>query len=519
MKKITILQTSDIHGSIYPLTYANNEKADVGLGKLATKIKQERAVDEQLLLIDNGDLIQGTPLTYFYVQFLKKKGNPMISLLNHLSYDAAIIGNHEFNYGLNVLNRAVQASNFPWLSANCISLHTGDPYFGKPYLIKVVNSVKIAILGVTTHYIPNWEDEQNITGLAFKDSLQETKKWVAHIREIERPDVVIVSYHGGFERDLKTGEPTEPLTGENQGFAICHEVEGIDVLLTGHQHRALTGNVNGVEIVQPSNNGQMLGKVILTLNEQNEIITKTSELLRMEEVEADQEILNLTSDIEADTQKWLDQPIGKIEGDMVIADAFSVRTSEHPAIEFINKVQMEVAGVDISATSLFNNLSPGFGTNVTMRDIISNYMFPNTLKVLCVSGQDIKDALEQSASYFVLNETGGLEVNRTFIEPKPQHYNYDMWEGIEYVLDIRNPIGQRVTALHYRGEPLQMDGKYQVVMNNYRAGGGGNYTMFKDKPIVKEIPLDMTEIITNYILARHTVKATVNHNWKVVWQS
>ena len=113
-------------------------------------------------------------------------------------------------------------------------------------------------------------------------------------------------------------------------------------MLTGHQHRSLTGNINGVEIVQPSNNGQMMGKVTLTLNEQNEIIDKTSELLLMEEVEADQEILKLTSDLEAQTQKWLDQPIGKIEGDMLITDSFSVRTSDHPAIEFINKVQMEL---------------------------------------------------------------------------------------------------------------------------------------------------------------------------------
>ncbi|MDW0117724.1 bifunctional UDP-sugar hydrolase/5'-nucleotidase [Sporosarcina thermotolerans] len=517
MKKITILQTSDIHGSIYPLNYGTNEAADVGLGKLATIIKQERALDEQLLLVDNGDLIQGTPLTYYYVQFLKDEKNPMISVLNHLSYDAAIIGNHEFNYGMDVVDRAVQESDFPWLSANIISESTGEPYFGKPYLIKTINSVKIAILGVTTHYIPNWESEQNIAGLKFKDSLQETKKWVAHIREKESPNVVIVSYHGGFERDLETGEPTEPQTGENQGFAICHEVEGIDVLLTGHQHRALTGNVNGVAIVQPSNNGQMLGKVTLTLNENNEIINKASELLQMEEVEANQEILKLTSNVEAQTQKWLDQPIGKIEGDMVITDAFSVRTCEHPAIEFINKVQMEAAGVDISSTSLFNNLSPGFRPNVTMRDIISNYMFPNTLKVLSVSGQDIKDALKQSASYFMLNESGELKVNPAFIHPKPQHYNYDMWEGIEYVLDIRNPIGERVTTLQYHGKPIDLDGKYQVVMNNYRAGGGGNYAMFKDKPIVKEIPLDMTEIITSYILNRQTVKATVNHNWKVVW--
>lgn len=517
MKKITILQTSDIHGSVYPLNYGNNEQADVGIGKLATKIKQERALDEQLILIDNGDLIQGTPLTYYYVQFLKDKSNPMISLLNDLSYDAAVIGNHEFNYGMDVLNHAVHESKFPWLSANIVAVNNGNPYFGKPYIIKMINSVKIAILGVTTHYIPNWENEQNIAGLDFRDCLQETKKWVAHLKETERPDVVIVSYHGGFERDLGTGEPSENQTGENQGYAICHEVEGIDVLLTGHQHRSLTGNINGVEIIQPSNKGQMLGKIVLTLNDQNEIINKTSELISVVNVEVDEDILTMASTYEIETQKWLDQSIGKIEGDMLITDAHLVRTCDHPLIEFINKVQMEIAGVEISSTSLFSDSSPGFGANVTMRDIISNYVYPNTLKVVRLSGQDIKDALEQSAQYFMLNEFGTLEVTPGFMHPKPQHYNYDMWEGIEYVLDIRHPIGKRVTTLNYKGAPIQLDGEYDVVMNNYRAGGGGNYSMLKDKPVVKDIPMDMTEILTNYILERQTVKAKVNHNWKVIW--
>lgn len=517
MKKITILETSDIHGSIYPLNYGNNEKANLGLGKLATKIQQERSLDNQLILVDNGDLIQGTPLTYYYVQFLKDQKNPMISLLNHLKYDASVIGNHEFNYGMDVLNQAINESNSPWLSANILDEKSKQPYFGRPYIIKEVEGVKIAILGVTTHYIPNWESEQNIIGLEFKDALQETKKWVDYIHQQENPDVLIVSYHGGFERDLETGEPTENLTGENQGYAICQEIEGIDVLLTGHQHRSLTGNINGVEIVQPSNNGQFLGKVVLTLNDQNEIIHKSSELLSVEDVEADEDVLKLTATFEIETQKWLDQPIGEIEGDMLVTNPLLVRTADHPLIEFINTVQMETAGVEISFTSLFNNSSPGFGAAVAMRDIISNYMFPNTLKVLRLSGQDIKDALEQNARYFILNENGELEVNPTYIRPKPQHFNYDMWEGIEYILDIRNPVGNRVTTLNYKGKPLKLDGEFDVVMNNYRAGGGGDYMMFKNKPVVKDIQMDMTEILANYILERQTVQATLNHNWKVIW--
>lgn len=517
MKKITILQTSDIHGSVYPINYGNNEKANVGLGKIASVIQQERLLDDQLVLIDNGDLIQGTPLTYYSVQFLQDQHNPMINLLNYLKYDASVIGNHEFNYGMDVLNRAIDESKSPWLSANIVDEKSKQPYFGCPYIIKEVQGAKIAILGVTTHYIPNWESKQNIAGLAFQDALQETKKWVAYIKERENPHVLIVSYHGGFERDLETGEPTEKLTGENQGYAICQEVEGIDVLLTGHQHRSLTGNINGVEIVQPSNNGQMIGKIVLTLNEKNEIEHKTSELLVVDDVEADEEILKITASVEEETQIWLDQPIGKIEGDMLITDPLLVRTGDHAAIEFINNVQMDIAGVEISNTSMFNNASPGFEPNVTMRDIISNYMFPNTLKVLRLSGKDIKEALEQSAQYFTLNEDGSLEVNPTYIYPKPQHYNYDMWEGIEYVLDIRNPVGRRVTSLNVKGAPIQLDGEYDVVMNNYRAGGGGNFMMFQDKPVIKDIPMDMTEILVNYIRERQIVKATTNHNWKVIW--
>lgn len=518
MKKLTILHTSDIHGNVYPLNYGNNEVAYLGLGKIATIIAQERMIDEQLILIDNGDLIQGTPLTYHYVQFIKDRPNPMVQILNYLSYDAAVIGNHEFNYGIDVLNKAVSESNFPWLSANTVHEDSGKPFFGKPYIIKEINSVKLAILGVTTHYIPNWESEENIVGLEFKDCLQETKNWVAYIKEYEKPDVMIVSYHGGFERDLETGEPTESLTGENQGYAICQEIEGIDILLTGHQHRSLTGNVNGVEIVQPSHSGQAIGKVCLTLNNENQIIDKTSSLLIVDDVEVDKEVLTLTSEYETQTQAWLDTPIGMIEGDMLITDPFLIRTEDNPLIEFINKVQMEIAGVDISNTALFNNASPGFRPNVTMRDIVSNYVYPNTLKVLQLSGQDIMDALEQNASYFILNEEGQLDVNPAFLLPKTQHYNYDMWEGIDYILDIRKPVGERVTTLNYHGAPIDRNGTYHVVMNNYRAGGGGDFTMFKDKPIVKDIPMDMTELIANYIMKRKTINATLNHNWKVIWK-
>ncbi|MFD3445401.1 bifunctional metallophosphatase/5'-nucleotidase [Microbacteriaceae bacterium 4G12] len=518
---VTILETSDIHGTVFPINYGNNNEAEVGIAKISTLIAKERAKGDAVIVIDNGDLIQGTPLTYHYAKYLQHEKNPMSLILQQIGYDAAVIGNHEFNYGMTVLNKAIDEAQVPYLSANILNKQTNEPYFGTPFMMKTTEQgIRVAILGVTTHYIPNWENPSHIEELAFEDTLATTKKWVQYIRDNEKPDVLIVSYHGGFERDLETGEPTEPLTGENQGYAMCQEIEGIDILLTGHQHRSLADlKVNGVTIVQPGCNGQALGKVHIALVHDGErwhIEECHSELLSVEGVQADEAVLALAAMYEKETQEWLDQPIGKIEGDMLVQDPLQTRLQDNALIEFINKVQMDVADVSIANTALFNNEAPGFKPNITMRDIVSNYIYPNTLKVIRVTGQDIKDALEQSAEYFTLNDKGNITVSPAFLEPKPQHYNYDMWEGIEYILNISKPVGERVVSLQYSGNPIRLDEEFDVVMNNYRAGGGGNYMMYQNKPVIKEIPMDMSELLTSYILERGTIEATVNHNWKVI---
>lgn len=520
---ITVLETSDIHGNIYPLHYAANEHTDVGLGKIASLVKKEREQNKHVLVIDNGDLIQGTPLTYHYAKYQSDQPNPMVKLLNVMQYDAAVFGNHEFNYGQELLNRAISDSHFPWLSANILDEKTNTPFYGQPYLIKELpEGVRIGVLGLTTPYIPNWEKPEHIVGLKFEDAVASAKKWVRFLREQEKADVVIVSYHGGFERDLDTGEPTERLTGENQGYQLCEEVEGIDLLLTGHQHRQIAGKkINGVAVLQPGCNGLALGKATLKLQKENtswKCVDACSMLLSTETVEADPHILSLTESYERTTQTWLDQPIGKIQGDMTVKDPMEIRMKDNPFIEFINHVQMLAAEVDISATALFDNKSPGFPQNVTMRDVVSNYIYPNTLKVIRITGQDMKDALERSASYFKQYDGNGtIEVHPSFTTPKPQHYNYDMWEGIDYLIHISKPIGERIVKLEYKGKPVAMDQQFDVVMNNYRAGGGGDYFMYQNKPVIKEIPIDVAELIANYFLEKKVVKATENHNWSVIY--
>jgi 2',3'-cyclic-nucleotide 2'-phosphodiesterase/3'-nucleotidase len=521
-RTITILQTSDIHGFMLPIQYANNEPTGNGFAKIAALIQKERAGNDSILLIDNGDLIQGTPLAYHHARLNATTENPMIRCLNELHYDAAVIGNHEFNYGLPLLQKALKESAFPWLSANTVDADSGEPFFGKPYLLRTFeNGPTVAVLGLTTDFIPNWENPEHIVGLKFEPVLEAARKWVAFLRNEKNADVVIVSYHGGFERNLDTGEPTEPLTGENVGYALCREVEGIDVLLTGHQHRVIAGKqVNGVTVLQPGSQGTYLGKVQLKMQRTAtgwHIRDASSELLSAAEAETVAKIADILMPHEALTQEWLDQPIGKLLGDMRVTDPMALRLKEHPLIEFINRVQMELSGATISNTALFDNISPGFPPDITMRDIVSNYIFPNTLQVIRISGQDIKDALEHSASYFAQYDGGPVRVSPAFSEPKPQHYNYDMWEGIEYKLNISKPAGERVENLRYQGQPIERNDEYNVVMNNYRAAGGGNYLMFHGKPIVKDIPTDMAELLATYIMEKGTIEATLNSNWEVIW--
>ena len=362
---LNILLTSDIHGTVYPIHYQDNSKAEIGLAKISTLIKKERSQNTNVLLIDNGDFIQGTPFTYHYATYEKDMENPMSLLANYLEYDIAIIGNHEFNYGMDILNNAVATANFPYLSANILDKNRKEPYFGKPYITKHIESnIKIAILGVTTHYIPHWEQAHHIKDLQFEDAFETTKKWVSYIRKHEKPDLLVVAYHGGFERDLQTGVPTEVLTGENQGYAMCHEIEGIDILLTGHQHREIAHTViNGVTILQTGCNGHSVGKVTVTFEKAEQKWVKKesySELLPVQGIAADQDVLSLVANYEEKTQNWLDKPIQQFYGDMQISDAMQTRLQDYPFIEFINKIQMDIANVSISCTSLFHNTSPGF---------------------------------------------------------------------------------------------------------------------------------------------------------------
>src|SRR5678815_1421584 len=232
--QITILGTTDLHGNINPIDYYTNKPDNRGLAKVATLISRVRKEQPNVLLIDSGDTIQGSPLESFHSRKNNVRIDPMMLVMNSLNYDAMTVGNHEYNFGLKVLEKARGEAKFPWLSANTYDKTTQKPHY-KPYIVKDVAGVKIGILGLTTPGIPNWDNPPNYAGLEFHEPVAEARKWVAELRTKERVDVVVIAMHMGLGEDLRTGEANPgQVPHENEAIAIAKEVPGVDVIFMGH---------------------------------------------------------------------------------------------------------------------------------------------------------------------------------------------------------------------------------------------------------------------------------------------
>lgn len=511
--KIKILSTSDVHGYWYPTNYSKpDDTKPLGLLKAASiinHIRQNSAADDLVITIENGDFIQGSPLTYYAAKIDPQAQAMYMQLTNKIGYDVGILGNHEFNYGIDYLQNCEQNRHYPILAAN---IQTNSSVIDAPYKIIEHQGLKIAIVGFTTQYIPHWEDQRHIQGWQFDSVVQTAKTLIPQLRK--QADIIIVAYHGGFERDLKTNQPTEELTGENEGSQLLQEVPGIDALVTGHQHRSIATKVNGIPVTQPGYQGRYVGEITLELDADNHIIKQNAQLHEVAAAKLDADLQALSSNLEQQVQTWLDQVQGQINGDMIISDPMQARLHNHPYLDFINKVQMAATQTDIAGTALFNNDVPGFGHRVSLRNILTSYPFANTLAVEVITDAEMKAALEQAASYFAV-ENGQVQVAADFLQPKVQHYNYDIYSGIDYEFDLQQPVGQRVVKLQYHGQDVLPQQELEVTLNRYRAAGNGNYSMFSSDKIIREVQIDMTELISDYFQKHPVVQAIQPTNFTV----
>lgn len=502
--KIKLFATSDVHGNVSPYKYSDRSLAEAGLARLATYIRQHK--DEDTILIDNGDLLQGSPLCYHHHLYNEEDVNPVVHVLNELDYDYFNIGNHDFNYGQEVLYHGMQV-----MDAKCITTNItdGTHRFEYDYVIHQIKGVKIALVGLTNDYIPNWEIPSHITGLSFENAYTKCASVVEKIKKNNEADYIVVVYHGGFEKNFD-GTPLNTPSHDNQGYRIVSDIEGIDVLITGHQHRTICQNIHNTFVTQTAQNGMELAHI--------EIDTDTREItgqLILADSDIDQRVMGIIQKEEEATQTWLDEPVGGFDiGDCLISDEMDARIHKHSCVSFLNQIQKDYYQADCSASALFNDAF-GFNHQITMRDIVSTYVYPNTIIMVKITGKNLKAYLEQAAKYFDVKDQE-VVISKDYCDPKPIHYEYDMVDGVDYVIKVGNPVGERIENLMFNGKEIAEDQELTFVVNNYRLAGGGNYTMLDECEVLKDDGKEMVEIIAEYIMKNNPVVIDHKDNIKVI---
>ena len=499
--KLAIYQTSDLHGYVYPTNYVKD--MPLGILKIGSYILKDEKNYDASLKIDCGDLIQGSALAH-YLSKGKIDKNPIIQGLEFIGYDAYVIGNHEFNYGQDYLNASYKEVEDKIINANIegLSLNT------KPYKIFDFDGFKIGFIGVTTSFIPNWEHEKNITGLSFLNPVEVYGKYEDELKE--KADFIVVCYHGGFEKSLDgTNTTTEKLTKENQASELLEKYDSIDMVLSGHQHRSFITKINGIICAQPLHNGQTFTKVVLD-TESKEASYELIDVSKLND-EINQDMEKIFNNVQAELQDYLNNEIGEFDKDILMDDIFIARLKGHPFINFLHQVQLDVSGADFSALSLFDS-AIGFKKNVSIRDVLINYPYPNTLMVLKITGHKLKEAIEKAATYFVV-EDGEIKINNGFLVPKVQNYNYDTFGGLTYNIDLSKEFGDRVISMKKDGSELDLDKEYTIVTNNYRATNTSIYPAYENAKVVKEINVDISELIINYFQENKNVKVNDESNY------
>jgi len=533
--KVTVLATTDLHGNLYPIDYYSDRPANRGLAKVATLIRERRAANPNTLLIDCGDTIQGTPLEYIYQTFVRTgrlplklaftaepfQADPMMLAMNALQYDAMVVGNHEFNFGLKNLNRARSDARFPWLSANTELTDRAAKGFDR-YLLKTVGGVKMAVIGVTTPAIPSWEKPENYAPYRFEQAKEAVEKSMAELRALpaaRRPDLILLAAHAGLGRDPKTGQTRiDEVAGENQIYDIATMVPGIDAIVFGHTHAELGElKLNGVLLTQPKNWGISLAEITLELDSKPgggwTVASKNSRVIPVtEQTVADEEILRIARPYHEMTQRYLNTQITKSSESL---NGRLGRVQDSALVDAVQAAELHYAKADVSFTALFNPRVTVPKGPVTVRQIASLYVYDNELYAIEGTGKMVKDALENSARFY-LSCAEETCAKGPLINPRIIGFNYEMAEGVDYEIDLTQPEGQRIRNLTWKGRPLNPDQKLRIAVNNYRAGGAAGYSMFKDAKIVWRSFADIRDLIISYYTEHGELPVKPTGNWRIV---
>lgn len=483
-KKLKLYFTSDVHGYFFPTSYASREEQNRGLLKCSAGFEK----DGNTLIMDAGDILQGSAYTY-YCQSELKSNESIAKIINQCGYDVITFGNHDFNYGTEYLQNYLSHLNADAVCQNVLNKEGNHKY---PYVIKTMeNGLKVGIVGIVTDYVNIWEKPSNIADVQIVDPYEQAKAALCELKD--NVDVTICLYHGGFECDLTTNKLLSETT-ENIAYRICEELD-FDLLLTGHQHMSIEGQyVNGTFVVQPKENAVEYQEIHVVKTENG---LEIASQIKKPEMDAPVEICEEVKAIECDVQDWLDNVVGELERPLLPEDKVKMAMEGNEIADFLNRIQLHYSEAMISAVSLANEIK-GFNASVTRRDIIATYPYPNTLVVFEMTGKALREAMERSAEYFDIDENGAVCISKGFLEPKVEHYNYDFFAGVSYRVDPKQPVGSRVVELSYEGNDVKDEDVFSVCVNNYRASGAGGYPMYPECKVLKEINVEMVDLIMGY---------------------
>ncbi|OKI05305.1 bifunctional metallophosphatase/5'-nucleotidase [Streptomyces sp. CB02923] len=528
----TVMGTTDLHGNVFNWDYAadaefdDKDHNDVGLAKISTLVRQVRKEKgaRNTLLIDAGDTIQGTQLAYYYAKVDPITGpngpeHPMAKAMNAIGYDAAALGNHEFNYGLAVLRKFEESCDFPLLGANAVDAKSLRPAF-PPYCMKRLHTpcgreVKVAVLGLTNPGVAIW-DKAHVQGkLAFPGLEEQAAKWVPRLRSMGA-DVVIVSAHSGTSGTSSYGDQLPYV--ENAAALVAERVPGIDAILVGHAHvevpeRRVVNRETGREVVlsEPLKWGQRLTLFDFELVRSRgrwSVESVAAKVLNSRTVPEDARITRLLRTEQRKVVAYVNQVIGRSKAEMTAAEA---PYKDTPVLDFIAFVQAEavrkaLAGGEhaklpvLSQASCFSRSAAVPEGEVTIRSMAALYPFDNTLEARILTGKQVREYLEFSARYYTQTSAGGPvdPAGLTNAEGIPD-YNYDAVSGVSYEIDIAKEPGRRIAKLSFEGKPVADDARFVLAVNNYRASGGGNFPHVAKAPQVWSTSEEIRNVIIGWV--------------------
>jgi 2',3'-cyclic-nucleotide 2'-phosphodiesterase / 3'-nucleotidase / 5'-nucleotidase len=515
---LVIAATTDVHGRLRGWDYyANAADPARTLAGAATIVDSVRTANPgRVLLLEGGDILSGNPLLYVAAKIAPPPVHPVIAAMNVMHYDAAVLGNHEFNFGVPALRAAIAKAAFPFVAANVRDAR-GRPFVA-PYTLIDRRGVRIAVIGGTTPGSMLWDrDNLREAGLTVTDIVASVRSTVAEVKR-RKADVVVVLLHSGLDGAATYDTVATGLPSENVAARVPREIDGINLVVYGHSHAELVDStINGALLVQPRNWAASVAVATLTLEKSKgkwAVVKHRGQSVKVAGHIESPAVLAASAATHKATVAWVTTPVGRTA---VAWRADSSRVVDAPITDLINEVMRRASGAELSATAAFS-LDATLDTGAVTQAALSRlYPYENTLRAVRITGAQLRAFLEQSALYYRTLSPDGSAPAGGLVDPRIPGYNFDVVTGVDYVIDVAQPAGSRITTLTRNGRAVQPTDTFTMALNNYRQSGGGGYAMLANAPVVFQKDVDIRSLIIEEVAKAGTLDpakyATVN--WRL----